>query len=181
MEYVGIDVHKNQRQICILAEPGELIYQRIRTDHSRFAAVLGDRPNACILHRGIDRKRMGGAVCGGTGPRGYGHLPVLSAWLAPGHGHHHPGGDDHPAPAAFAAYCGSHVPSLLPVLAKQLSVGWHKDTPEPPGGRVGSASSGLAGRAWPRGRRAYGRDVPPWKANTPERLQSIPQKSRTWG
>ena len=31
MDHIGIDVHKKDSQICILAEGGELIEQRIRT------------------------------------------------------------------------------------------------------------------------------------------------------
>src|SRR5438094_6402197 len=49
MDHVGIDVHKQESQICILTEAGELIEQRIRTEPQRFAAVLGDRPRARIL------------------------------------------------------------------------------------------------------------------------------------
>jgi len=49
MEHIGIDVHKKASQICILAEGGELIEQRIRTEPERFAAVLGPRPRARIL------------------------------------------------------------------------------------------------------------------------------------
>jgi transposase len=49
MDYLGIDVHKNESQICILREGGELVEQRIRTTPERFAAVLGDRPRARIL------------------------------------------------------------------------------------------------------------------------------------
>jgi transposase len=49
MEHVGIDVHKAQSQVCIVAESGELIEQRIRTERGRFAAVLGPRPRARIL------------------------------------------------------------------------------------------------------------------------------------
>jgi len=49
MDYIGIDVHKKESQICILAEEGELIEQRIRTEPERFAAVLGDRPRGRIL------------------------------------------------------------------------------------------------------------------------------------
>jgi hypothetical protein len=32
MDHIGIDVHKKESQICILAEGGQLIEQRIRTD-----------------------------------------------------------------------------------------------------------------------------------------------------
>jgi transposase len=49
MDYLGIDVHKNESQICIFREGGELVEQRIRTTPERFAAVLGDRPRARIL------------------------------------------------------------------------------------------------------------------------------------
>ena len=49
MEHVGIDVHKNQSQICILTPEGELIEKRILTQRGRFAAVFGDRPQARIV------------------------------------------------------------------------------------------------------------------------------------
>jgi len=49
MDHIGIDVHKNQSQICILTADAELIEKRIRTDRDRFAAVLGSRPTATIL------------------------------------------------------------------------------------------------------------------------------------
>src|SRR6266542_5927086 len=49
MDHIGIDVHKRESQICILAEGGELMEQRIRTEPDRFAAVLGKRPRARIL------------------------------------------------------------------------------------------------------------------------------------
>src|SRR6266540_6894248 len=49
MDHIGIDVHKRESQICILAEGGELMEQRIRTEPERFAAVLGKRPRARIL------------------------------------------------------------------------------------------------------------------------------------
>ena len=49
MDHIGIDVHKRESQICIFAEGGELIEQRIRTEPERFAAVLGGRPRTRIL------------------------------------------------------------------------------------------------------------------------------------
>jgi len=49
MDHIGIDVHKRESQIYILAEGGEVIEQRIRTEAERFAAVLGSRPRARIL------------------------------------------------------------------------------------------------------------------------------------
>ena len=49
MDHIGIDVHKKESQICILAEGGELIEQRIRTEPERFATMLGARPRARIV------------------------------------------------------------------------------------------------------------------------------------
>src|SRR5215467_4482494 len=49
MAHIGIDLHKRESQICILAEGGELIERRILTDPHRFAEVLGERAPACIL------------------------------------------------------------------------------------------------------------------------------------
>ena len=49
MDHIGIDVHKNQSQICILTPEGELIEKRIRTTRERFRAVLSRRKQAKIL------------------------------------------------------------------------------------------------------------------------------------
>jgi len=49
MDYVGIDLHKKESQICILSGGGELSERRIRTEPSRFAEMLGERPRARIL------------------------------------------------------------------------------------------------------------------------------------
>jgi transposase len=49
MDHVGIDVHKVASQICMIAEGGELIERRVRTEPSRLAEVLGDRMRARIL------------------------------------------------------------------------------------------------------------------------------------
>ena len=43
MEHIGIDLHKKDSQICILAEGGALLEHRIRTDPRRFAEVLSAR------------------------------------------------------------------------------------------------------------------------------------------
>ncbi len=40
MDHVGIDLHKNESQVCILTEQGELIETRIRTRRDRFESVL---------------------------------------------------------------------------------------------------------------------------------------------
>jgi transposase len=49
MDYVGIDLHKKESQICTLREGGQLSECRIRTEPGRFAEVLGGRPRARIL------------------------------------------------------------------------------------------------------------------------------------
>ncbi len=49
MEHIGIDVHKNQSQICILTSEGELIEKRIVTDRKRFATVFEFRSRDRIL------------------------------------------------------------------------------------------------------------------------------------
>ena len=49
MDHIGIDVHKRDSQIYILAAGGEVVEQRLRTESERFSAVLGPRPRARIL------------------------------------------------------------------------------------------------------------------------------------
>jgi transposase len=49
MEFIGIDVHKKESQVCILAAEGEVIEKRIRTERERFAEQLEGRPGARIL------------------------------------------------------------------------------------------------------------------------------------
>ena len=49
MDHIGIDGHKREGQIYLLAQGGEVIEQRIRTEPERFAAGLGTRPRARIL------------------------------------------------------------------------------------------------------------------------------------
>jgi transposase len=49
MDHVGIDVHKVASQLCVIAEGGELIEQRVRTEPSRLAEALEDRVRARIL------------------------------------------------------------------------------------------------------------------------------------
>src|SRR5262249_7074447 len=50
VEYIGIDVHKRESQVCILNEGAAVLEERrIRSERSRFAAVLGTRPPARIL------------------------------------------------------------------------------------------------------------------------------------
>jgi transposase len=49
MEYIGIDVHKNSCQVCVLTEDGGLVERRIKTERSSLYAMFGDRPRARIL------------------------------------------------------------------------------------------------------------------------------------
>jgi len=49
VEYVGIDLHKRDSQMCWLTEDGEVREQRIRTTAARFVAVFGGRPRARVL------------------------------------------------------------------------------------------------------------------------------------
>jgi transposase len=49
MDYVGIDLHKKESQICILSEGGQMSEGRIRTEPQRFVEVLGGRPRSRIL------------------------------------------------------------------------------------------------------------------------------------
>jgi len=49
MDTIGVDLHKRESQLCILALDGTATEQRILTSRERFTAVLGDRPGARIL------------------------------------------------------------------------------------------------------------------------------------
>ena len=49
MEHIGLDVHKNQSQICIITSEGEMIEKRISTERDRFQAALGSHPGTRIL------------------------------------------------------------------------------------------------------------------------------------
>jgi hypothetical protein len=59
MDYIGIDLHKNSSQVCILTEDGELVERRIKTDRESFDKLPGERPPACILVK--PRPRASGA------------------------------------------------------------------------------------------------------------------------
>lgn len=48
-EHIGIGVHKNQSQICIITSEGELIEKRVSTERERFEVVLGSYPETWIL------------------------------------------------------------------------------------------------------------------------------------
>jgi transposase len=49
VEHIGIDVHKKESQLCILTEAGDVIERRIRTERTRFAAMLGERAPARVV------------------------------------------------------------------------------------------------------------------------------------
>jgi len=52
MEYIGIDVHQRESQVCIVDEDGHvLLERRVRTSGERFAALLEGRG-------GVERKTM---------------------------------------------------------------------------------------------------------------------------
>ena len=44
MDHIGLDVHKRERQIYILADGGEVMEQRIRTDPSASTTCWGPGP-----------------------------------------------------------------------------------------------------------------------------------------
>ena len=72
MDHIGIDVHKRESRIYILAEGGAAVEQCIRTESERFAAVLGPRPRARILMEAsterIVRSPSGSAVAPSVPP-----------------------------------------------------------------------------------------------------------------
>ena len=49
MDTIGLDLHKRESQLCILAEGGTVTERRIVTSRERLTAVLGNRPKARIL------------------------------------------------------------------------------------------------------------------------------------
>ncbi len=49
VDFIGIDVHKKESQVCILAAAGEVVEKCIRTEREHFSELLKERPRACIL------------------------------------------------------------------------------------------------------------------------------------
>jgi len=49
MDTIGLDLHKRESQLCILADDGTIAERRIATARERFTAVLGGRPPARVL------------------------------------------------------------------------------------------------------------------------------------
>jgi len=56
MDYVGIDVHKKDSQICIVAEGGELIERRVRTEVGRLADSVREAAARPDPHRSLHRQ-----------------------------------------------------------------------------------------------------------------------------
>lgn len=49
MDSIGLDLHKRETQLCLLAEDGAVTERRIATTRERLSAVLGARPPARVL------------------------------------------------------------------------------------------------------------------------------------
>ncbi len=49
MDTIGLDLHKRESQLCIIAEDGSISERRIVTSRERLTAVLGNCPPARIL------------------------------------------------------------------------------------------------------------------------------------
>ncbi len=49
MDFIGIDVHKRESHVCILAAEGGVIEKRIRTERERFSELLEVISSARIL------------------------------------------------------------------------------------------------------------------------------------
>jgi transposase len=92
MDHIGIDVHKKDSQICLLAEGGELIEQRIRTEPERFAAVLGERPRARIVIEASTESEWVARCLEGLGHE----VIVADPNFAPMFRHSHAEGEDRP-------------------------------------------------------------------------------------
>jgi len=49
VDHCGMDVHKNETQICVITEAGELLEKRIKTDRARFKDFLAEHQRMKIL------------------------------------------------------------------------------------------------------------------------------------
>jgi hypothetical protein len=80
MEYIGIDMHQRESQVCMLDAAGQVVLERrVRTSRDRFAALLGTRPPARVLLEAATES----ACVGGAGPGG-GRLRRAGAELRDG-------------------------------------------------------------------------------------------------
>jgi transposase len=64
MEYIGIDVHQRESQVCIVGGDGRVVLeQRVRTSRDRLAELLGARGAArVLLEASTDSERMAQAL-----------------------------------------------------------------------------------------------------------------------
>ena len=65
MEYGAIDLHKNESQIRIVTEDGELVDRRIATTRDHLTARFRQAPADADSCRIVDRERVGGAASRG--------------------------------------------------------------------------------------------------------------------
>jgi hypothetical protein len=71
MDHVGIDVQKTASQICTIADGGELIERRVRSEPARLAEVLADRSRARILiEASTESEWVARCLAGPRGDRG---------------------------------------------------------------------------------------------------------------
>jgi hypothetical protein len=48
VDTIGLDLHKRERQLCIIPADGELVERRTATRRERFTAVFGGRPRGRV-------------------------------------------------------------------------------------------------------------------------------------
>src|SRR5215475_13718638 len=92
MDHIGIDLHKRESQICLLAEGGELIERRIRTEPQRFIEALGGRATAQVLLESSTESEWVARCLEALGH----HVVVADPNFAPPVCHPHPQGEDRP-------------------------------------------------------------------------------------
>jgi transposase len=68
MDYIGIDLHKNSSQVCILTEDGELIERRIKRAHLAVRESLIRTRTKYISLIGALARREGCRIAAGSSP-----------------------------------------------------------------------------------------------------------------
>ena len=58
MDFIGIDLHKNSSQVCILTEDGELIERRIKTDRESLDKLFAGSAACAHPRRVLNRERV---------------------------------------------------------------------------------------------------------------------------
>src|SRR5262249_46384236 len=92
MDHIGIDLHKRESQICLLADGGEVIERRIRTEPQRFAEALGGRAPAQVLLESLTESEWVARCLETLGH----HVVVADPNFAPMYATPHPQGEDRP-------------------------------------------------------------------------------------